>query len=355
MSSRLGVHTLYLLHSKAVRRFALASFVALAGMIGCGINALGTAEPAADGGASSSTSSSSSSSSSSGGATGDASVVDADIDAADAEPPLATCKDLPASWGLVAYVTGTDPCPAGFAGGTTELADGPKTRADTCTCACALTAQPTCGRGSAGATYDNDNSGGCALTSSYGWNPAANGGCSTDMWPGPYTTSHDWKFSAPSRSGGTCATAADKHVDRLDFTTIGRACVPTAGCEGAPAVAAPAKRCIMSAGDVACPTGSFTNRTVMGKTFAVTCAAGNCGCAVQGTCANGAMTFYTGANCTGTAFSIAANGTCQASTANNVSVVSYKYTATVNGAGCTTSGTASATASTTAVSTICCE
>lgn len=340
------------------RRFAQASFVALAGIVGCGIDALGTMP--VDGGPSPEPTSTSSSGSSSGSvappidAGGDV-TVDAEADA-DANVPVSACKDLPAAWALVAFVSGSDPCPTGYDAGKTELRSGPTTREDTCTCACALATPPVCNRASAGATYDNDNSGGCGLSSSYGWNPAANGGCSTDMWPGPYTTSHDWKFSAPARTGGTCTKSATKHVERLDFAGVGRACVPTAGCEAAPAIPSPAQRCVISDGDVACPAGPFTKRTVYGKTFDVTCGAGTCDCGITGTCSAGTMTFYTANNCTGTNFTMTANGTCQPSTQSSFNVASYKYTATVQNAGCSPTGASTATAvTTTSSATVCCE
>jgi len=73
----------------------------MAGMIGCGIDALGTAT--IDGGVSPSPTT-----------TSPPPTKETDAGGGDASAPLATCKDLPANWGLVAVVGGTDPFPAGF-------------------------------------------------------------------------------------------------------------------------------------------------------------------------------------------------------------------------------------------------
>jgi hypothetical protein len=270
----------------------------------------------------------------------------------EAAAPVARCADLPPAWGLVAAVAGGAACPEGYTAGKTDLYAEPTPRADACTCGCKLDVPPTCA-GGPGASYDNDNSNSCGSGSSYAWASGMSGACATDMWPGPYTTNHDWKFAPATRQGGTCSVAADKHVDRIDFGQTRSACVPNAGCEAAPPVPAPAKRCVLADGDAACPA-AFTDRSVLAKGYDLACTAA-CACGVEGTCGSGKVTLFQGTNCTGTSFSIAADGTCASST-GTIGVQSYRFSAALSGAGCSATGTASASGSTPiGTMTLCCE
>jgi hypothetical protein len=319
-------------------RLALAALIGLLGHAGCGLGVTGTGASGAgeDGGT---------------GALDGSATADAGSNP-DADVTNATCTGLPSNWGLVALVAGGTACPDGYTADKLDLHAGPSPHADACTCGCTLDSAPACTRAT-GATYDNDGSHTCGIASSYGWADVTNGTCATDMWPGPYTTSHDWKWPAPTRTGGTCTATPDKHLDRIDFAATQTACVPNAGCAGAPAVTAPTRRCLAADGDLACPSGSFANRRVLDKGYDLTCA-GPCGCAVTGTC-NAGVTLYEGSSCSGTSHTMIADGACQQAPAT-ASIASYRYTATVTAPGCSSKGTATVTATTpVGTMTLCCE
>jgi hypothetical protein len=303
--------------------------------IGCGLDLAGSGDPE-----------------------GDADAGD-DAGAATDAPPAACgsgeCFELAPGWTLVALAQAPQACPSSYGGTTTDLFVDASPRSGACACGCRVTTPPSCVHGAIGAHYDNTGSLTCGTASTYAWANASDGVCDSDEWPGPYDSLHDWRFTPPAPSGGSCITTADTRKDLVDRTGAAQACAAgPPGCACAPVPPDPIEQCILADGDVPCPNGPFARRRTMGKDFQVTCDAGPCACAVAGGCAGGAMTFFAQTGCTGASFSLPADGGC-GSVPDGGMVGSYRYTANVVDPSCQADGSTTDVALTmTATVTLCC-
>ena len=266
------------------------------------------------------------------------------------------CFVMPSGFRLVAFgaTAKSVACPKGF-NAPTDTVEGPALAAGACSCACSVTAQPSCATGALAGHFDTAGSGLCDSAGG----DLANNGCGTDGYLGPFGAGNEHKFKPPAPTGGTCSAVANKDPTKLTYAALGRVCeaavVPQ--CDGKvcpPSVAAPFGACIGTTGDVACPAG-FPNKHVLGTGANFTCSTG-CTCGVTATC-KGKLNYFASGDCSGAVgmFVIVDDG-CHSTDAAGASFLSHAYVPfNPQNVACTKTG--STTPSTPALSeaeTICC-
>jgi len=272
-------------------------------------------------------------------------------DAAEDSASGSCVASLPAGWSLVLFEPNRGPCPAGLP--STDLVDDPQAMASACTCACSITAQPSCTSGTLQGGFGSGTGATCATTAP----PLAisGGGCTQLQPGGPAPTAIS--IQPLPVTGGTCTASAVGDTTQVTSLQV-RTCGVGSGssgaeavCEGSPLTGFSA--CIAAPGDVPCPSGSpFANRTVAAASETLVCTACT-GCAVSGTCSSPLVTFYSDYLCNSAVATFPADGTCtRPNWTGNLAGVEYQ--ATVQ-ASCSSAGSG-ATATFQAISpqTICC-
>jgi hypothetical protein len=333
--------------------------VALAGafattLAGCGLSTVGLAPidgAGDDGGGTPEASPTGDGSVTGDGGQGDGAVADAksDVQPSGDGAAGACVKAIPAGWGLVAYEPARAACPAGYGGGHDEYS-GATASAGACACTCQITAAPDCTAGTIATFYG----GGAGTTCpSQGESITVNGSTCTALAQAGNLAQY---FSAQpvALSGGSCSGIAQGNPSQVSKQGVRYCDVPPpsaeAVCEGAtPSTFA---ACIVSGGDVACPTGSpFTHKTLVADDEILTCSA-CAGCSVSGTCSSPQISLYADSACTQQVTRLASDGTCVSSGANNKTVVAAEYSAQTN-ASCQASGS-TASVSPQGPHTLCC-
>lgn len=255
---------------------------------------------------------------------------------------------IPPGWNVVAFASSPQAgCPSAFSASPLNVVFGTETpAAGACVCdSCSVSTQPSCVVGAIGGGYDLNGSRTCTTTSQ----PLANamaGGCNTDNPHGRLSTSDvEWTPLGPS-NGACIAAAPTAHANQVAFSGQGLTCSPEAdagnGCyDGgtcSPTLAAPFMFCVAQSGDVSCPAALFTVAYHVGSGASLSCS-GTCGCAVDATCTNGAVTYYRDTECTNPmTLVMAANGMCNAANGGGNTFGSYIYSATADNVTCSPSG-----------------
>ncbi len=292
---------------------------------------------------------------------GGADVAAKDVASADVVsepgPPLPCTTDasactagLLAGWTPVAFAaTRAAACPANFT--SSDVVTAPQVQAGACACDCTPGQPPSCAVGNLSGMFGTTSQCGGGTNGPYAIK--ADGECYD--WGGsfPLALFHDW--TKLGLTPGTCTSAPTIDTNKVSVTDA-RACVPPQECaEDLCAGSAPAgfASCIEASGDVSCPQGPFTTRTLVADSVQFAC--GACaGCTNTGTgCGNATIDYYAGAACTTSLATDTVDGKCDASNTGVTGVTHFKYTAPVVGAACTP-GTTTVTASPAAARTVCC-
>jgi hypothetical protein len=267
---------------------------------------------------------------------------------------LGGCFDMPSGFALVAFGTKGAACPGGFGPGADSV-EGPRVDAGACTCACTVTAQPSCAQGQVVGFYGT----GGALTCPNSGSTYANNGCGTDGFLGPFGAGNEHRFTPPPASGGTCSAAAEKDNSKLSYVAEARVCQATLvpQCDGKvclPSVA-PFQACIATAGDVACPA-PFTTKHLVGSGASFNCSS-SCTCGgVTATC-RGRVDYYASGNCSGAVgYSVPVTNQCLSTNNDGGSYASHLYVANAPlNVACTSGGSATPSApALNQITTVCC-
>jgi hypothetical protein len=305
---------------------ALATFVAMAGMVACGLNATGQMiETEGDGPGSPSGSSSSgaadadatSNTADDGGNGGSEAGADSGADA-NADAAVACVADactLPATGSgveLVLFGDRATGCPAGY--DQSDVVEDPTPQAGACACG-TCTKSASCNSGSIPSYYDN---GGGTCGSSGATLDVNNGNCLN--FSGTFGTNAE--IGATTATGATCSVGASISNKANVAVTAGRICKIQASTCVATACVPPAtmKACTVRAGDVAC--GGGETKRLVADDFTMTCA--TCTCSATATC-SGTMSFYPSSGCTGTP-KVLTTGVC--TNTNGASIGSTKWVGT---------------------------
>jgi hypothetical protein len=265
------------------------------------------------------------------------------VDAGDDAPSFSTdgatncLSAIPSGWSLVAYESAQGACPAGYGGEHDEYI-GVSAGAGACTCTCQITTQPSCTAGTLTTSY-GIAAGTCP---SPGETFAVNGStCSALPTPGNLAAYYASQPLAPS--GGSCTGLAAGNTSQVTKLGVRYCDVPMASaesvCEGMPPATFAA--CIVTSGDVACPTNSpFANKTLVADDEMLVCSACT-SCTVGGACSDAKVTFYSDLQCNVPVVQLASDGTCVATNSNARTVVAAEYSATPNATCHATGSTAS--------------
>lgn len=268
----------------------------------------------------------------------DAQVLDGPDGASlDSSSDATDCGCLPAAppgWSIVAFIPDASAqCPSGYAGvGDAGVLVDPAVGPASCSCACQVSAPPSCENGTIESS--GDNSGTCSTAA-----PAVqgNGGACTAV-SGKELELYN-SVTPLGASGGTCTPKVTANVPKGGAT--GSACVVSAGpsCGGtcAPAVGPPFTACVEAADASVCPPG-YSQPHVVGTALTDTrgCNA-NCTCHPEptATCSNAQFNWYSDGQCSSLLGSAVANGSCvQTGSGSSLDVGSYKYSASTTSADC---------------------
>ena len=249
----------------------------------------------------------------------------------DAATPCLTA--LPAGWSVVAYEQSQDACPSGFGGAHDEYS-GAAIAAGACSCTCQITTAPSCTAGMVSTSY------GVAASTcpTPGATLSVNGSTCTPL-PGPGVLALNFQGQPLAPTGGSCSATPQGNDAAVTKRGV-RYCdvLPASAesvCEGT--VPSSFAACIVSAGDIACPSGSpFGNKTLVADDETLECSACST-CSVEGTCTDPTVTFYSDAMCTMEVVQLASDGTCVPSNASAKPVAAAEYAAQTN-ASCQASG-----------------
>jgi len=263
----------------------------------------------------------------------------------------AACSDtaeVPPGWQPTLYTTSATTCPAGFAApaqvsADTVLHDG------ACTCTATAPMPPTCEYGFLAMTYGTGCASGPASVAI-----VSDGACEA-LAPGDSLPRYVEIPLLPP-SGGSCTSSFGRDASQLS-STAATLCAPTACpglvCEGIAPTGYLA--CIETGGDVACPAGSeFATKHVVGDAPSLDC--GACpACIASATCADGVVSFFSGASCGVAAIDTTiADGTCRGTTNFGTAFGAVTYTATVLDA-TYDPGTSTASFTQSGQNTVCCQ
>jgi hypothetical protein len=232
---------------------------------------------------------------------------------------------LPKGWSPVLYAENRDrACPTNFA--SRDVVTNP-VAPNGCTCNCTTTSNPTCTEGTVrggqgtscvdnGASYGVGGSNPCRLVGLAVAAPAF-------AWLAPV---------GPTK--GACTSSVSKN-DAALTSTPARACTPTAECaEDVCSGTAPAgfTACIVSDGDVACPSGPFTKKTRIGTGATFTCS-GCTSCENTAKCSGGKLRYFND-DCSNEVASVDVDGFCRGVTNGGSLYNRYRYEATVSEIAC---------------------
>lgn len=214
---------------------------------------------------------------------------------------------------IVLYGERSNACPTGF--GSVDVVTKPVANAGACTCGPCVT-NATCTTGLIGTKYSSN----AVCGTPAGDIDANNGACFP--YNGNFVSTYCVIVPPPAVPGACSAPGVG--VPANVATEAKRICNPQVDSCAAVLCAPPGslKTCIAAPGDVECP-GSAMTKTVVGANVDVTCP--SCTCTTKATCA-GAVTFYSGANCTGGTKVLDANVCTQV---NGAGIMSTKWAGVV--------------------------
>ena len=144
-----------------------------------------------------------------------------------------------------------------------------------------------------------------------------------------------WEIDAPAVTGGECdPVVVEASVSPPEWTTAITSCTNTfdaAGCDvGSLCMRMPSApfqplACIWMQGDVACPEGDYTERSVYYTDFSDTRGCGTCGCGdAEGTCEGNVRTFQD-QTCTSPVNTFTADGVCRQGGALGVGSAEWEW------------------------------
>jgi hypothetical protein len=239
---------------------------------------------------------------------------------------------VPSGWKSVAFSpTSKVNCPNGYM--TVDVVSVTSTSV-TCSCNCALTAQPSCTQGTISVATNN-----MALCPNGTPLPPleAKGG---ECTPWPFITSKNdqVKIDLLPVSQGSCSS---KVAVSMAPTSLGRACIASeigAGCTGGGACVAipqaPLASCIVHDGAQTCPSGYPKHYDVGTRVQSIpTCS--SCSCSATATCSSPKLTLYTDTLCSAGALELPVTGVCApVNDKGGNQYASYQYKATMSNPGC---------------------
>lgn len=282
------------------------------------------------------------------GADGGADVVALDVVGTEGGPvfdagPSCDACGAPAGFSPVLFALDrSTPCPSGTT--DTDLVADPDGGVGACTCACNVTAQPSCFPATVQSFY-SANGGNCTTSGATLLFPA-DGGC---VMKSATLGGSAIQLDPFVPTGGACSDVPTSDTSKVS-TVAARMC--TASCASETCAAATGYRaCFAAAGDVACP--SNLEKHTVGAALDLACACGACSITVDGGC-EGTLTVFKNPDCTNIVEKAPVDGTCTPNTApQGSSFQSVSYAPSLVGLGCA-AGAASPTVGLTQVGTICC-
>lgn len=338
-------------------------FLALASMLvcACGLER-GGLEVAEDGGSvpssssgsltGSSSTSSGGSGSSSGSSSGSGGGSSGGVDASQplGEGGIGCVASIPAGWTLVAYESSRAACPPSLGAAHDEYA-GATIQSGACGCACGFTAQPSCTSGTLDTRFSSQTPSGPGPCASAGQALTVGGtGCISLGTGGSLQAG----FSAQPLplSGGSCQGTVAADTSKFVKNPVRYCDVPSTSSDAVCAGGAPAgfSACIVSVGAVACPSGPFTNRSIVEDDDVLVCPACDV-CQVTGACTNAQLTVYGDGQCQTQVAQLAVDGQCVG--VNGQYVGSARYSAQPQ-ASCSAKASASPTINPGPQHTVCC-
>lgn len=280
----------------------------------------------------------------------------ADVSALDSPPPACSVAPgscvaaLPAGWGLVVFeASHAAPCPSPLVAVDVESAPTPSAAA--CGCSCDVTTPPVCNDGNLARMVSNDTS--CSQT---GVVLAVDGPGCTPFPAGSSGLDAYGEAAVLPAVNGACTASPTTHASGVT-TTPGRVCtLPTdceeQTCEGG--VPAGFKECLTQEGvQPTCPAG-WGSPLVVGSGVDLACSACTCDVNTPSTCNAASLSIFSDPACNTLLATLAIDGTCVADPASGQTPSAFKYSATLTQA-CTTDGPKTATVSLTAPETLCCK
>jgi hypothetical protein len=259
--------------------------------------------------------------------------------------PDACTGVLPADWELVLFAPDRDTaCPAGFV--QRDIVADPVVGADACDCSCAVDSASSCTMGQLSTGYGTTTS----CTSS-GLPLDVTGSDCIDFGRSVNFSSY---FSATLMPADVTCNV-ETLIDSAKVTsTEMRACDVPSACRDAVCdgdVAAGLSVCVMSDGDVTCPSG-WDTRTVVGDSADLSCS--SCTCEATAGCTGGRVSFFSDNACAQPLIEFDVNDTCQPTNSPG-STMSFSYAATLTDAQCTADGPKTASVTLTGTRTVCCK
>lgn len=206
----------------------------------------------------------------------------------------------------------TPTCAGDYPSFSMEVFGDLQAQAAECDCDCGAPNNATCST----ITVERDDDVSCGVGPLQTWQL---GGCSNSIG-GP--AGNYWRARAQV-SGGTCTAMPTVDVPPAGFTTrltaCGLAVVDVGGCAGddrcipAPAEPLDGRVCIWQPGDLQCPEGGWTARSVLHEGLADNRGCSACGCGMaQGSCTGSVLATNTSCGAGATAFeSISLNAACE--------------------------------------------
>jgi hypothetical protein len=262
-------------------------------------------------------------------------------------------------WSIVAVdFTGADACPSGF-GTSYAVVSAPTGGPASCGCVCSVGSSPSCVVGKIDIEITN---GGSAICNNPVTWDAADGDCTATS----ATFAASVKVTGtPAASGGSCSGSPTTTLPPSGSTTSYvcplTGAPSTTGCSGGQVCIAKSSamsQCVAQSGSVAC-AGAYTVSHDVGTsvTDGRTCT-GECACGgPAGSCSAESWTFYSNNDCTGTAYPVNLDGSCDPTGFSGTSAFSYRYLATPTGTTCgapTSTPTPSGSLSLAGAEQICC-
>jgi hypothetical protein len=263
-----------------------------------------------------------------------------------ADPASCTLAGVVAGWTPVALTTASSPtCPAAF-GQPQPLVSNPAAGAGACDCAAASPVSPTCDNGTLAFKVNAGAFTTCGLS---GLAVAVAGGTCTPIsgYLADYVS-----VDAPPATGGSCT--GTKTIDSSKLTTSGSlACSPISCPESVCAGVVPPgfAACIEATGDVACPSGPFSTKQLVGDSATLDCSA--CSCAATATCSGGSVAMWSDSACGASKVFTLPAGSCTQTNMGGTPVKGIVYTATATPT-YTATGPKTATVGLVNQKTVCC-
>jgi hypothetical protein len=255
---------------------------------------------------------------------------------------------IPGGWVFGALAPTTRACAAGYSSESYVSATGSPA---SCNCSCAVGQPPQCG--------------GAAITVQTGSDTTCSGGAQSFSTSGCNVSSASPAFimAGPvAATGGTCIAQTMDTIPTVAVTNwyscqsngpFGTCSSPNEVCAWVGA----ASKCVTAPGVQSCPAGYTSASHALGSgyddTRACTPACGGCDPTPTASCSDATFTFYSGSSCNGGAIPVTLDGTCTSTVENSLS---YRYSATAQGASCGTPTTQTAIGAVTlnGTTTACC-